>query len=214
MLFPALLLASILAIQATSTPIDTITDTEMYTNKDTAIPAPLALTNRKWTLSNLTRKRSNKSTTCRWRFKVTDTTPAPSPLLIPGTVSATADGDGDGDGGNLPPVRCNFKTNTTKKGFDCGLEDFEPVKCSRSNASYLVSGAHEKFGGFFMMLVSNVDAGLRAYFLFDEALLEAGEELPTQTVRVQNDMVPPLRVAVVDVDDEDMEDEDEDGDEI
>lgn len=43
-----------------------------------------------------------------------------------------------------------------------------------------------------MLVVSNADAGLRAYFMFDEALLEAGEAFPPQTARVQNDMVPPL----------------------
>lgn len=42
-----------------------------------------------------------------------------------------------------------------------------------------------------MILVSNIDAGLRAYFLVDEALLESGAKIPPQTANVQNDMVPP-----------------------
>ncbi|KAI1198490.1 hypothetical protein F5X97DRAFT_299305 [Nemania serpens] len=172
--FPTLLLAiaTALAAKVTSTPITIANQT------------PLALTDNKWTLEGLTRQRSNDSATCRWRFKVTDTTPSSldSTLSSDSSTATTA---------NLPRVRCSFKTST-KLGFDCGLEDFDPVKCSKSSPSYFVAGGHERFGGFFMLVVSNADAGLRAYFMFDEALLEAGEAFPPQTARVQNDMVPPL----------------------
>ncbi|KAI1169333.1 hypothetical protein F5B18DRAFT_18779 [Nemania serpens] len=177
--FPALFLASILATQATSTPI--------------AEQSPLALTDMKWTLSGLTRKRSNDSgATCKWRFKITDTTPSPSPSPSPSPfIPASA--------ANLPSVRCSFKTSS-KPGIDCGIEDFTPVKCSKSHPLYLVSGGHERFGGYFMVLVNNVDAGLRAYFVFDEALLESGAKFPPQTSPVQNDMVPPQVSLVEDED--------------
>ncbi|KAI1191470.1 hypothetical protein F5B17DRAFT_311082 [Nemania serpens] len=181
--FPTLFLTSLLATQTTSTPI--------------ANQVPLALTNKKWTLEGLTRKRNNDSTTCKWRFKVKDTTPSsssstsssssptssPTPFLPASSSPMTT--------AKLPTVRCSFNT-TAKLGSDCGIEDFvDPVKCSRSHPSYHVTGAHERFGGYFMILVSNIDAGLRAYFLVDEALLESGAKIPPQTANVQNDMVPP-----------------------
>ncbi|KAI0907447.1 hypothetical protein F4823DRAFT_641352 [Ustulina deusta] len=120
-----------------------------------------------WTLDQVSRKRVHKHRTCKWKMAITQ--------------SAT---EANGTTANSTPVHCKFSVRVPK-GHDCAVDDFGPVRCSKSHHGFYVSAGHNE-DGFVAMVVENVNEDTRANFAFLDATLDSGRAIPPQTSTVRD----------------------------
>jgi hypothetical protein len=137
---------------------------------------------RQWTISEVSRQRSDNNTLCKWHIHLTDTTP---------TSTSTSSSSASAPSVAVVPIfaafTCDFEISVPD-GQDCGLLKFSAPTCSSSSGnkkskSFIVNGGHSDLG-FIVMVVQDEDEDLRAYFGFDDWALDDGFEIPPQTSTV------------------------------
>ncbi|KAI1438237.1 hypothetical protein GGR50DRAFT_483552 [Xylaria sp. CBS 124048] len=117
-----------------------------------------------WTLSNLSRRRSDDNRVCKWHMTLDRS-------------SSIDDYASNADNGSIP---CDFEVKAPK-GVDCGNLVFGRRKCNNAKHPFYVSGAHIDDDEYFILTVENKHDDKRALFGYQDALLESGEVIAPQT---------------------------------
>ncbi|KAI0392658.1 hypothetical protein F5Y17DRAFT_477533 [Xylariaceae sp. FL0594] len=169
-----------------------------------------------WTISEVTRQSSGDNTVCKWHIHLSDSTPSSAslakttskvtnladtatPVPLPKPVS-----NNDDDAGTFMNFSCDFAV-TVPEGKDCRMEEFTGPTCltvtTTSNDDkdsevedvermFRANAGHSEMG-FVVMVVTDEDEGLRAYFGFDDSALDAGFAIPPQTSVVMTSIFDP-----------------------